>query len=290
MSKKTKQFKLHFYKLEMDETLFSSSKNKYTELIKLLKKVKKPDNVYSVNGYQSYVKPIKNKVFCFEKHRIDDFPSIGNLNNNIERDIELEEGESLIEKNYFYIDDKLGYIVYQEKNEGFRASTLSGYFRQLLGEKTNKVHIYQLLQTSAYERLLKYGYIKSMELSLATPSDNMLKEFGINLNSRILYKKDKRINVSVKVGLEKKESVTIDFIKNIHNIFQKYSNQVNSLKLRGSETKESNLDDINLAKDILQAQADVRIENNQIVEDDMIFDLEKAHKVHNDEVKELIKE
>lgn len=141
MSKKTKQFKLHFYKLEMDETLFSSSKNKYTELIKLLKKVKKPDNVYSVNGYQSYVKPIKNKVFCFEKHRIDDFPSIGNLNNNIERDIELEEGESLIEKNYFYIDDKLGYIVYQEKNEGFRASTLSGYFRQLLGKNKQSTYL-----------------------------------------------------------------------------------------------------------------------------------------------------
>lgn len=290
MAKKTKQFKLHFYKIEIDETLFSDSKNKYSELIKLLNKVKKPENVYSINGYQSYVKPIQNKVYCFEKHRIDDLPSVGNINNNSERNLELKEGETLIEKNYFLIDDKLGYIIYQEKNEGFRANTLSGYFKQLLGEKSSKVHIYQLLQTSAYERLIKYGYLKSMELSLATPTDSMLKEFGINLDNRILYRKNKRLNVSVKVSLEKKETIAEEFIQNIHNLFKKNSDHIRSLSLKGSETEEANLDDINLAKDILEAQADVRIENNQIVEEDMIADLEKAHRVHNGEVRELIKE
>lgn len=286
---KTKIFTLHFYQIIIDDSLFTESKNKITELLRQLNKVSKPNNVYEIHGYKAFVKVVDNNIYCFEKHRIDDLPSVGSVNNNIERNLKLNVGETLIEKNYFLIDDELGYIIFQEKLEGYRATSLSSYFHALLGEKTSKIHINQLLQTSSYERLLKYGYLKSMELSLASPSDDLLKEFGISLNDRILYKKNKNTTVSIKVTLDKKESIALQFIEGIKEKFRANSDKIKTLRIKGSETLQASLQDINLANDILKSKADVRIEDNQIVQDDMIHELNNAKRVHHEEIEGLLK-
>ena len=287
---KTKKFKLHFYKIDIDDSLFEITSNKIDALSLKLKSVIKPKNVYSINGYQSFVRHIKDEIYCFEKHRTDDLPSVGSVTDNKERNLNLKDGETLIEKNYFLIDSTLGYIIYQEKQEGFRATSLSIYFQKLLEEKTRKIHIHQILQSDAYNRLMKYGYLKSMEVTFASPSDKQLKEFGVSLNNRILYKKNKRLNISIKVSLEKKETVAQTFISKVRDKFIDNSDNIKTLRLKGSKHEDDTLEDINLAKDVIEAIADVRIEENQIVQEDMIKDLEKAYLVHHSEIKDLIED
>jgi hypothetical protein len=287
--KNSKIFKLHFYTIKIDDSLFNTSKNKIIDLMKLLNAGKKPTNVYELNGYKAFIKPISNNIYCFEKHRMDDLPPVGNINNDKERHLNLKNGETLIEKNYFFINKELGYIVYQEKNEGFRASTLSLYFHFLLGEDTSKIEISQILKTTAYQRLAKYGYLKGMEISFASPSNDMLKDFGISLTNRIMYQKNKNMNVSVKVSLSKKDSYSKEFIRGILNTYNKYSDKISLFKLKGSETEKGSLEDINLANDVIESVADVRIDKSHIVEDDMINALTHANTVHEDELKKLLK-
>lgn len=258
-------------------------------LLKSLQKTNKPDNVYEINGYKAFVKHIKEDFFCFEKHRIDDLPSVGSVSENKERNLNLNEGETLIEKNYFFINRDLKYIVYQEKQEGFRISSLSIYFQMLLSiSSSSSITINQIAQKETYGRLLKYGYIKSLELSLASPSNNLLSELGVSINDRVLYRKNKHLNLNLKVTLDKKESVPSTLLQTYKNIKEKYFDEINIMRIRGSETSEDKLGDINLVKDILEVEAVVKVNQNHIDELGMIEELKRASKVYYDEIKGIL--
>lgn len=291
MSAITKKFRLHFYQIKVDETLFpeSTNENKLIDLIQSLKKVSKPKDVYEVNGYKAFIRLVdsENNIFCFEKHRIDDFPAIGSIKDNKERNLDLNKDETLIEKNYFLINEDMKYIIYQEKNEGFRATTLTTYFNALNSE-LNKIEISQILKQAAYKRLTQYGYLKGMEITLASPNDKMLKDFGISLNDRILYKKNQNMNVSVKVSLTTKNSYPKKFIQNILNEYNKHSDNIKKFNIKGSDTKKAHIEDVNLAKNVIESIADVRITNGHIEEDDMKESIMHSLKVHKDEIEEIL--
>jgi hypothetical protein len=286
-----KKFKLHFFQIiiKSDYLFNDQTKEPIDFLIENLSKTNKPDNIYEINGYKAFVKHIEDDFFCFEKHRIDDLPYVGSVNDNSERTLDLEDGESLIEKNYFYIKRDLGYIVYQEKQEGFRISSLTQYFQLLLSiSSSDSIKINQIAQRGTYERLLKYGYIKSIELSLATPSNSLLKDFGVSLNDRILYKKDKNLNLNLKVNLEYKESITGDFLRNLKNLKDKYSGEISTFRIKGSENRDDKLSDINLVKDILEVEASVKVNQNHIDEKGIISELDRASRIYNDDIKGIL--
>ncbi len=286
-----KKFKLHFFQIAIKKDfLFSDEKKEPLPfLIENLRKTSKPDNVYTINGYKAFVKHIEEDFYCFEKHRVDDLPSVGNVNENLERNLELSEGETLIEKNYFYINKEFKYIIFQERQEGFRVSSLSIYFKYLLNiSSSNSLCIEQIAQKGTYERLIKYGYIKSLELSLASPSNNLLKELGVSINDRVLYKKNKRLNINLRVALEKKESIGNDFLQILKKIKEKYPEEVNSMKIRGSETSDDKLGDINLVKDVLEIEATVKVNKNHIDEKGMISELTRASRTYHDEIKGIL--
>jgi hypothetical protein len=286
-----KKFKLHFFQITIKKDfLFNDSKKEpIIFLTENLNKTSKPENVYEINGYKAFVKHIRGSFYCFEKHRIDDLPSVGSVNENLERTLELSEGETLIEKNYFYINIESKYIVYQERQEGFRISSLSTYFQYLLNISSNNIlEIEQIAQKGSYERLLKYGYVKSLELSLASPSNSLLKELGVSINDRVLYKKDKKLNLSLKVALEKKESIENSFLAFFKGIKERYSEEITMLKIKGSEHLDDKLGDINLVKDVLEVEAVVKVKQNHIDENGMISELKRASDIYHEEIKGIL--
>ena len=284
-----KKFKFHFYALDMElpKNIFNTEDLSDLEyMLKELKGATKPKNVYRLNGYYSFCRHIKDNVFCFEKHRQTDIPTIGKITDNSEREISLKKDETIIEKNYFLINPEVGYIVYQEKNEGFRAQTLIGYFKQFMN--ITKVNITQILQKSAYEKLLKLGYIKGIEYNIATPNDKILKEFGVSIEERALY--NTKFNISVKIGLEDKEPIGLfNFLSDIQKKITRNSNNIKKLTIKGSEEEDSNLTEVNMLKDILEVISPIRVLDKNEMEDDIISELKKCNTIYKEEIKGLIK-
>ena len=283
----------HFYKIELniDKNLFSHKEEDQIEfLINELSKTSKPSNVYSLNGYQAFCKNITNNIYCFEKHRTNDIPTIGKITEDKERKIPLEEDETILEKNFFSINKlnkNIAYIIYQEKLEGFRATTLIGYFQKLLNIK-NGISITQILQKDTYERLLKFGYIKGIDISFANPSDKLLKEWGIKLDERLLYAKDKDMNISIKIALNKKVSLAKKFLSHIYERLSRNTENISKAIIKGSENIDSNITELNLLNDVLESRFDIRNKDKIQLETDIIKALKNLKELYNDEIEELL--
>lgn len=126
-----------------------------------------------------YVFQIKNVVRnenvihgVFVKFRENDLPHIGNRTSLEEKDIELLEGEGLIEKNYFLYDLQLDVITFQVNSAACNIYQVAQLFTALLGET---VSFNPILTLDAAERLLSNDIRPTkLQLSVAAPRNPQL--------------------------------------------------------------------------------------------------------------------
>ena len=111
---------------------------------------------------------------------------------------------------------------------------------------------------------------------------------GTHVNIRVLYKKDKKLNLSLKVALEKKESIGSSFLSFFKGIKEKYPEEIAILKIKGSEHLDDKLGDINLVKDVLEVEAVVKVNQNHIDENGMISELKRASDIYHEEIKGIL--
>jgi hypothetical protein len=230
-------------------------------------------------------------MFCFEKHRVDDFPDVGHLEKNTTKKLQLSKKESLVERNYFSLDTEIGYITYHEKLEGFRATTLNKYILKLLKSKSESIKLLQILNNNAYDRLLNCGYIDSMSLSLATPSDEVLYDFGLSTFDRVKYANDKKIDVTIKATLEQDKSIykqAFDsFVKDFGNSFKRHTESIKVASFKIRKDRSSQSEEINLANDILVSEVNVTLDSGQISENDITDKLNESNNEYKDEIRKL---
>lgn len=284
----TQRVTFHFYEvqLNLDENLFNIGEDHFEMLLDAMRNTSKPDNVYPLSGHQAFCKHIDGNLFCLEKHRKSGLPTIGKLTDDEERQIELGDDETLIEKNFFIVSDQ-GFIIYQEKKEGFRAQSLAGYLQKLLGVDGG-IRILQILTRDAYERLMSFGYIKSMDLEFASPSDRELRDWGVRLNDRIIYNRDAGVKVGIQIKLDRKRPLTRALKDLITGNFQRNGGSVHKLTIKGSREEEDNLQEVNLSSDALEEKVILKAYPPNVFENGIIGELERLMNVYEDEVDELL--
>lgn len=108
----------------------------------------------------------------FVKFRENDLPHIGNRTSLEEKDIELLEGEGLIEKNYFLFDLLHGFITFQVNSSACNIQQVGQLFTAILGET---VTFNSILTLDAAERLLNDDIQPTkLKLSVAAPQNPQL--------------------------------------------------------------------------------------------------------------------
>lgn len=108
------------------------------------------------------------RVICgqFRKFRESDLPEIGRLGDEAE-EIELQEGEGLIEKNFFALYKHQSLLAWHRNFHASRPAQLAKMLSKLLG---TTVEALPLVQSDGLMRLMKSDVVmRSLELSIPRP-------------------------------------------------------------------------------------------------------------------------
>lgn len=84
-----------------------------------------------------------------------------------EKDVKLEDGYGLVEKNHFIFFSDLNLVVYQQNNNGSKYQRLQRYLAKVL--KSPQVALEPVLTRDSYKRLIEGGKLHKIELSILEP-------------------------------------------------------------------------------------------------------------------------
>ncbi len=139
------------------------------------------DYTYEIRELRAFGNGSFNGILA--KFRSDDIPHIGAPGGE-ERDIEMEEGEALIEKNHFIFYQDYELLVFQSNRNGSSTRALSTY----LGDyKNDTVRFAPVLQLDPMRRLLhSEAKPRKIELSFARPSKDWIKRNHTQFSNGII--------------------------------------------------------------------------------------------------------
>ena len=293
----TKKIKFRYYKISIhiDRNLTNAELTKTmvrTGLLQKIQNTQKPQNVYLINGHNAFTKKLatQTNIYCFEKHRQTHLPTIGTTVADIERPIELEEDESIMEKNFFLLNNQALYILYQEKKEGYWASSLGQYLTSLYAKEGVTITLDAILSRESYEKFMRFGYIKKIELSFASPSDALLQEWGISIEDRfgIATADDADFQIGIKFPTKK------TWVENAKNRFLErfiaHDGEIKKALVKGSELEGDPLSELNLSSDVLEETRSVRSDTTANFETHLVEHLEDIDRTMNPEILEIIHE
>lgn len=104
----------------------------------------------------------------FAKFRHDALPHAG-VPNGAERELELNEGEGLIEKNHFVLHRRWNVLVWQRNGHAARIERFGDYLSDMLGDT---VTFNPVLQPNAIQKLLRADLsVRKVQLKVARPTN-----------------------------------------------------------------------------------------------------------------------
>ena len=291
----SKKIKFRYYKvsINIDATLLTSGLTKSTvrtELLQKLQSTVKPGDVYSISGHHAFTKNIEqeNKIFCLEKHRQTHLPTIGTTVEDRERPINLEEDESIMEKNFFLLGDNALYVLYQEKKEGYWASSLGNYFTSIYNTDGVRISLEAILSRESYENFMRLGFIKSLDLSFASPSDALLQEWGISIEDRFGITTEGETSFQVGMKFPTKKTWTQTARNSFLQKFIAHDEEIKRAVVKGSELEGDPLSELNLSSDVLEEMRSVRSDTTSLFEESVIEHLKDIDRTMADEIMEII--
>ncbi len=170
METKHKEFTIEFYTGQIGA---AGDRGKVSDLLQTLSK-KRQRPVIEFKGMNHEIRDLRshNKgasfTGVFAKYRADDLPHAGAPGKK-ERELDLDEDEGLIEKNYFHYFKRNELLVYQRNGNGSTTSRLAAYLSDFVNET---VAFNPVIQEHALRRLMKRGVTpKSLVLSIARPTN-----------------------------------------------------------------------------------------------------------------------
>ena len=106
---------------------------------------------------------------CFVRFR-PDIPVTGSRSSLDEKPLLLDDGHTILEKNYFtlFIGDNYEVLAFQQSQEGGSISGLARYFSAIAGDD-RMVSFNDILTEESLESLLKGAIIKSVDFRVAKP-------------------------------------------------------------------------------------------------------------------------
>lgn len=128
----------------------------------------KGNDVYQV---RDLIKPIGGSTYkgYFAKFRKNDLPHIATQNRREESEIDLDEAEGLIEKNYFLFDARYQLLVFQVNSSGLTINAIS----ELITEVSKQTLVFNpVLTKDAAERVINNQHkTKKYELGFTVPQN-----------------------------------------------------------------------------------------------------------------------
>ncbi len=192
---KPKTYKIHFLKGDVASSAEGSSAQNEISISTILSNIQNeksaispryaPDEYY----YDIAKKTLEKKGGRFQgvlrKFRNDDFPKVGKRGEAEERNLILNEGESLIEKNFFLYDTNRNVLLYQSTKPGSTYSKLAEY----MGHVSGKTVGFSIIPRMRLDALLKDSLqrIKSFEIKIVRPPNvDDMKNRTNNWSSRFM--------------------------------------------------------------------------------------------------------
>jgi len=291
----TKKIKFRYYKvsIHIDDTLLNTGLTKAivrTELLTKLQSTVKPTHVYSISGHHAFTKKIENEenLLCLEKHRQTHLPTIGTTTADRERPIDLEEDESIMEKNFFLINSQALYVLYQEKKEGYWASSLGHYLTSLYNTDGVRITLEAVLSRESYEKFMRLGFIKTLELSFASPSDELLQEWGISIEDRFGITTTGDASFQIGMKFPTKRTWTQTARNTFLERFIEHDGEISKAVVKGSELEGDPLSELNLSSDVLEETRSVRSDTTNLFEESVIEHLKDIDRTMTNEILEII--
>lgn len=127
---------------------------------------------------------------AFSKLRKDNLPKIGN-EHGIEKDIELLEGDGLIEKNYFLYDANRNLIIWQQNRN---ASHIVRFQDYLCDQMPNSTKIVPVVEKDAMQRIMQGDVsLAAFDVSFALPTNPDM--IPVDANTQKIYELMTGLNV-----------------------------------------------------------------------------------------------
>lgn len=132
------------------------------------------------------------------KLRFDDLPHATRPGGN-ERELELEDDEGLIEKNFFLYFSQQGVFVYQHQANGATYTQFEQYLTETMG---NTISLNPIIQPDAMRRLMR-GEVKPrmVELTISKPAANFLGESRLTREMVALMNSSEGMRMHMKFSL-----------------------------------------------------------------------------------------
>lgn len=282
-----KEIKFYFYKLEykLEKNLMNFSLSDYFKTPLDIKQ-----HLFDVNENKGFLKKITDTIFCFQKFRKDFNPKIKNEITGIERDIELNANESLIEETYMYLDFYNNIMILQNNRASFNAGAFARYIVLLLTQKFKDDFFVckPIISKDGIEKLIHHNVIKTLDLSVATPNIKLLKGLGFNYQQVAELDESDLDRIEIKFYSKRKRGLfNIETFKKIFDLGDK--NNFNKMKVKASSSYEGTGEIIDMLDDFYIVTEKIKVTDKKNLDtQDIIIKLNQIYDYHINKVKELV--
>lgn len=282
-----REIKFYFYKLEykLEKNLMNFSLSDY-----FITPLDIKQHLFDINENKGFLKKITDTIFCFQKFRKDFNPKIKNEITGIERDIELNANESLIEETYMYLDFHNNIIILQNNRASFNAGAFAKYIVLLLSQKFKDDFFVckPIISKDGIEKLIHHNVIKTLDLSIATPNIKVLKSLGFNYHQVAELDESDLDRIEIKFYSKRKRGLfTIETFKKIFDLSDK--NNFNKMKVKASSSYEGTGEIIDMLDDLYIVSEKIKVTDKKNLDtQDIIIKLNQIYDYHINKVKELV--
>lgn len=282
-----KEVKFYFYQLEykFEDNLMDFSLSDYFKNPLDIKM-----HLFDINDNKGFLKKITDTIFCFQKFRKDFHPKIKDELTGDERDIELKANESLIEETYIYLDFRNNIMIMQSNRASFNSGAFAKYIIQLLKKKfKNDFFVCKpIISKDGIEKLIHHNVIKSIDLSIATPSIALLKDLGFHYQKIAELDDSDLDRVELKLVSKRKRGLfNLETFKNFFNVDTKDS--YNRFKVKASSSYEGTGEIIDMLDELYVVTEKIQINTTKVIDSqDIILKLNQIYEFHISKIKELV--
>lgn len=271
-----KEIKFYFYKLEykLEKNLMNFSLSDYFKTPLDIKQ-----HLFDINENKGFLKKITDTIFCFQKFRKDFNPKIKNEITGIERDIELNANESLIEETYMYLDFHNNIMILQNNRASFNAGAFARYIILLLTQKFKDDFFVckPIISKDGIEKLIHHNVIKTLDLSIATPNIKLLKGLGFNYQQVAELDESDLDRIEIKFYSKRKRGLfNIETFKKIFDLGDK--NNFNKMKVKASSSYEGTGEIIDMLDDFYIVTEKIKVTDKKNLDtQDIIIKLNQIY-------------
>lgn len=236
-------------------------------------------HLFDINENKGFLKKITDTIFCFQKFRKDFNPKIKNEITGIERDIELNANESLIEETYMYLDFHNNIMILQNNRASFNAGAFARYIILLLTQKFKDDFFVckPIISKDGIEKLIHHNVIKTLDLSIATPNIKLLKGLGFNYQQVAELDESDLDRIEIKFYSKRKRGLfNIETFKKIFDLGDK--NNFNKMKVKASSSYEGTGEIIDMLDDFYIVTEKIKVTDKKNLDtQDIIIKLNQIY-------------